>query len=111
MSAFCTDAVNDILNILDYESFRNMYLGDSFFFEAIGLATDSAGEMHMLAGGMMVLAFAVPAFAILPFVVTVGMFATDAVFLFASAVIECMQQIVFDEERQCTKERALVNCG
>ena len=41
--------VNDILDPLHLESLRYMYLGDSFVFEAIGLAADRAGKMDVLA--------------------------------------------------------------
>ena len=47
--------VNDILDPLHLESLRYMYLGDSFVFEAIGLAADRAGEMHVLAQIMLMM--------------------------------------------------------
>lgn len=49
MRAFGTNAVNDILDPLHLESLRYMYLGDSFVFEAIGLAAHRAGEVDVLA--------------------------------------------------------------
>ena len=41
--------VNDILDPLHLESLRYMYLGDSFVFEAVGLAAHRAGKMDVLA--------------------------------------------------------------
>ena len=49
MCAFGAHAVNDILNGFYHESLRYMYLGDSFVFEAIGLAAHRAGEVDVLA--------------------------------------------------------------
>ena len=49
MCAFGAHPVNDILNGLYDESLRYMYLGDSFVFEAIGLAAHRAGEVDVLA--------------------------------------------------------------
>ena len=47
--------VNDILDPLHLESLRYMYLGDSFVFEAIGLAADRAGEVDVLAQFVMMM--------------------------------------------------------
>lgn len=55
MRAFGTNAVNDILNPLHLESLRYMYLGDSFVFEAVGLAADRAGEVDVLAQFVMMM--------------------------------------------------------
>ena len=49
MRAFWAHPVNDILNGLYDESLRYMNLGDSFVFEAVGLAADRAGEVDVLA--------------------------------------------------------------
>ena len=55
MRAFGTHPVNDILNRLYDESLRYMYLGDSFVFEAVGLAADRAGEVDVLAKFVMMM--------------------------------------------------------
>ena len=55
MRAFGTNAVNDILDPLHLESLRYMYLGDSFVFEAVGLAADRAGEVDVLAHFVMMM--------------------------------------------------------
>ena len=55
MRAFGTNAVNDILDPLHLESLRYMYLGDSFVFEAVGLAADRAGEVDVLAQFVMMM--------------------------------------------------------
>lgn len=47
--------VNDILDRLHLESLRYMYLGDSFVFEAVGLAAGRAGEVDVLAQFVMMM--------------------------------------------------------
>lgn len=80
--------VNDILDRLHLESLRYMYLGDSFVFEAIGLAADRAGEVDVLAQFVMMMRARtigtdVVALRSVALIVAMGVFEADAVFLFA----------------------------
>jgi hypothetical protein len=88
MCAFGAHPVNDILNGLYDESLRYMYLGDSFVFEAVGLAADRAGEVDVLAQFVMMMRARtigtdVVALRSVALIVAMGVFEADAVFLFA----------------------------
>ena len=106
--------VNDILNGLYDESLRYMYLGDSFVFEAVGLAADRAGEVDMLAQFVMMMRARtigtdVVTLSSVTLVVAMFVFEADAVFLFARAIVEGMQQIVIDEKGEGTEDRAPID--
>ena len=114
MRAFGTNAVNDILDPLHLESLRYMYLGDSFVFEAIGLAADRAGEVDVLAQFVMMMRARaigtdVVALCSVALVIAMGVFEADAVFLFARTIVEGVEQVVIDEKGEGTEDRAPID--
>ncbi len=114
MRAFGTNAVNDILDPLHLESLRYMYLGDSFVFEAVGLAADRAGEVDVLAQFVVMMRARtigtdVVALRSVALVIAMFVFEADAVFLFARAIVEGVEQIVIDEKGEGTEDRAPID--
>ena len=124
MCAFGADSMNDILYGLHLESFGYMYFGDSLVFQAKGFSTNGASEVHVLAQfvvmGALSIEAKVLASGLLSFVVAMlsplvkserSMFETDAIFLFARAIIEGVEQIVLDEKCQGAENRAPIDGG
>lgn len=114
MRAFGTNAVNDILDPLHLESLRYMYLGDSFVFEAVGLAADRAGEVDVLAQFVMMMRARtieadVVALRSVALVIAMFVFEADAVFLFARAIVEGVEQVVIDEKGEGTEDCAPID--
>ena len=108
--------MNDILDPLHSESLRYMYLGDSFVFEAVGLAADRAGEVDVLAQFVMMMRARtigadVVALCSVALVVAMFMFEADAVFLFARTIVEGVEQVVIDEKGEGTEYRAPIDGG
>ena len=114
MRAFWAHPVNDILNGLYDESLRYMYLGDSFVFEAVGLAADRAGEVDVLAQFVMMMRARtietdVVALRSVALIVAMGVFEADAVFLFARTIVEGVEQVVIDEKGEGTEDCAPID--
>ena len=114
MRAFGTNAVNDILDPLHLESLRYMYLGDSFVFEAVGLAADRAGEVDVLAQFVVMMRARtieadVVALRSVALVIAMFVFKADAIFLFARTIVERMEQVVIDEKGEGTENRAPID--
>ena len=121
MCAFGADAADDVLDVLYLESLRNMNLGDSFVFEAIGTATYRTGDMYVLAALVVMVLMSVVSITVCvtaccavssrAYAAVMAALLADAVLLLSGPIVKRMQQVVLDKERQRAEDGAAVNGG